>query len=190
MQIEITYPERSKRSRFMVRLLRVLEWASLAAAVICPIVNYFVGGKAWSVVVLWGLYMFWQLLLSPDLVDRNLISQTVKGIWHICILLGLIDRLLSPGWASFVIPIVAFSGIILTVIFYLADRRTQRQNAMPMIWLILFSLAFAVASMLGLLKLNWPMMVLGGLSVTVSVLGLAAFHKDLFLELKKRFHTS
>ncbi len=188
MQVKLTYPEKTKRSRWIEKTGKVLEWLSLAAVIICPITNYYVGGKAWSAVVVWAVYSFWSIILSPDIVERNLISQTVKIIWRVCVLLALIDLCLSHGWADFVIPIIAFSGLLLISIIYLADYNKQRQNAMPMIWLFLFSLIFSIASLLGWLKLNWPMMVLGGISSAFSILGAIAFHKDLALELKKRFH--
>ena len=188
MQIDLIYPERTKRSRRIEKIGKVLEWLSLAACVICPIVNYYVGGKAWSVVVIWAVYSFWSLILSPDIVERNMISQTAKVIWKASVLLGLIDYCLAPGWADFVIPIIGFSGLLFVAVIYLADYKRQRQNAMPMIWLFIFALAFSIASLLGWLKLNWPMMVLGGISSVLSILGAVAFHGDLALELKKRFH--
>ena len=188
MQINLTYPERTKRSRWLEKTGKILEWLSLAACIICPIINYYVGGKWWSVVVVWAVYTFWSLVLSPDIVERNMISQTVKFIWKVCILLALIDICLAPGWADFVIPIIGFSGLLFIAIIYMADYNKQRQNAMPMIWLFIFALVFSVAAILGLIKLNWPMMVLGGISSALSILGAIAFHKDLSLELKKRFH--
>lgn len=188
MQVDLIYPERTKRSRRIEKIGKILEWLSLAACIICPIVNYFVGGKWWSVVVIWSVYSFWSLVLSPDIVERNVISQTVKVIWKAAVLLWLIDFCLAPGWAEFVIPILGFSGLLFIAIIYIADYNKQRQNAMPMIWMFIFALIFSVSSLLGWLKLNWPMMVLGGTSSVLSILGAIAFHKDLSLELKKRFH--
>ena len=188
MQVKRTYPERTKRSRWLEKTGKVLEWLSLAACVICPIVNAFVGGKWWSLVVIWAVYSFWSVVLSPDIVERNMISQTFKIIWKVCVLLGLIDLCLAPGWAHFVIPIIWFSGLLFITVVYLADYNKQKQNAMPMIWMFILAIVFSVAALLGWLNLNWPMMAMGGIASALSILGAIAFHKDLWLELKKRFH--
>lgn len=188
MQIKLTYPARTEKSKFLERAGTVLEWLSLIACVSCPIVNYFVGGKWWAVIVVWSVYAFWSLILSPDIVERNIISQTVKALLFIAVLLALIDYFLAPGWAHFVIPILGSSGLLFTSAAYMIDFNRQRQNAMPMIWLFLYSLVFSEVSFLGLIRLSWPVKVLGGLSCALIILGVIAFRADLALELKKRFH--
>ena len=188
MDNRLIYPVRTERVKLLETVGKIMEWLSLATCIACPIVNYFVGGKWWSAVVVWAVYSFWSIVLSPDMVERNMISQTVKVLWRTAVLLALIDHFLAPGWAHFVIPILGFSGLLITSVTYLADFNRQRQNAMPMIWLFLFSLAFSVAALLGWIQLNWPMMVLGGSSSALIILGVIAFREDLLLELKKRFH--
>ena len=78
MKVDITYPPVEKRRQRKKKLIRAAGWLMLLAAVICPVVNLAVGGKAWSLIVLMGLYMTWTLVLSPDLVEYNRISQFIK----------------------------------------------------------------------------------------------------------------
>nr|MCR5004871.1 hypothetical protein [Clostridiales bacterium] len=131
----------------------------------------------------------WDLFVSPDVIEYSLIRQTSKAILFIAVLQALIDQLLVPGWAGFVIPISGAAALILTAIFFAIDVHTQKQNMMPMIWLILLSLLFFGATFIGWPELNWPMIVLGSVAAVLAVLGLILFHKEVWLELKKRFHT-
>ena len=60
---------------------------------------------------------------------------------------------------------------------------------MPLIWEILFALVAFLVLFLEMDKLNWPMITMGGLASIMAVTGLIAFHKEIWRELKKRFHT-
>ncbi len=91
MNIKITYPAVEKRRLERQKFLHILRWPYLAVAIACPIVNYCVGGKAWSIIVLMGMYMAWKLVLSPDLVEYNRLSQTIKVLILSCGMLALID---------------------------------------------------------------------------------------------------
>ena len=80
MEIKITYPYIEKNSLIRRRLLEAIEWLVLLAAFVCPIINIAVGGKAWSIIVLMSLYMIHSLILSPDLVEYNRMSQVIKFV--------------------------------------------------------------------------------------------------------------
>lgn len=189
MNIEIIYPEVKKKTIFLAHLRNALRWIFSTAIIACPIINLAVGGKAWSVVVIWAILGVWNLLVSPDTIEYSLIRQTVKAVLFLSVLGILIDRLLAPGWAGFVIPLLASAALLLTAIFFAIDIHTQKQNMMPMIWLILLALAFFIAAVIGWPELNWPMIVLGSVSSALTILGVVLFHKEIWLELKKRFHT-
>ena len=68
MDFEIVYPHIKKHSIAMVYVRTVFGLLFLAAAAVCPVVNLILGGKAWSVLVLWSLYMVWTLVLRQPLV--------------------------------------------------------------------------------------------------------------------------
>ena len=75
MNIKITYPQVSKKKQTLRNIINILKILSIIAVIACPIVNIATGGKAWSLVVLMSIYMVWTLVLSPDLVEYNRISQ-------------------------------------------------------------------------------------------------------------------
>jgi Na+/H+-translocating membrane pyrophosphatase len=190
MQIKIVYPKTSKEAMQRNRMLKLIKWPFLLAAYLCPTLNLYFGGSAWSVIVLWALWMLWSLLLSPDLVEYNRISQTVKFIEYCCILMILIDVLLSQGWAADVVYIVCFSSLILTAILFFTDLNKQKQNMLPMLLLMAVSIA---ASIIGLTlwkgKIMWPALLAGLLAVALALACFSVLGKDFLVEFKKRFHT-
>lgn len=189
MDIKITYPSPKKQRVRREAFLAIAKWPMIAAAIICPVINFLVGGKAWSVIVLMGLYMVWTLAFSIDLVEYNRISQCIKYTFQICIMLVLIDVCLVSGWASFVVPIVAFVGLSLAVILFLTDISRQKQNLFPILTFIAFSFvgaAIAAYFYEGYTRLVFAItsaMALVWLIVCISVLGV-----DFVRELKRRFH--
>jgi len=187
MKVDIIYPRISRKKQVFLRLRYVCRWCFLASAAACCAVNLCVGAPWWSLVVIWSLWSVWNCVLTPDMIERNLISQTVKGLWHVCILLALINGLLAPGWAQFVIPIVGFAAMTATTVFFFMDMRAQRQNIMPLIWLVLAGLVCFACASLGWLDMNWPMIVLGSISAALALTGILAFPRQLWQELKKRF---
>ena len=189
MDIKITYPTPPKQRMRREAFLAVARWPMIAAAIVCPVINFFIGGKAWSVIVLMGLYMVWTLALSTDLVEYNRISQCIKYTFQICIMLVLIDMCLVSGWATFVVPIVAFTGLSLAVILFLTDISRQKQNLFPILTFIVLSfVGAAVAAHFyeGYIRMIFAItsaMALVWLIVCICVLG-----NDFLRELKRRFH--
>lgn len=189
MKVEITYPPVSRRKFQRKKLLEIVRWPCLAAAVACPAVNLITGGRAWSVVALMALYMLWTLVLSPSLVEYNRISQVIRLIACSCILLGLIDWLLAPGWVLTVIPIVCFGGLAVAGTLFYTDLERQKRNMGPMLFLILASIA---GSALGLTlwreAWRWTLWVMGALAVALLIACAATLGSDFRRELKRRFH--
>ena len=188
MNVEMIYPEVPRHDMFLLKLRRVLRLVFLLAIIVCPIVNIAVGGKAWSAVVVWCILIAWNIFVSPDVIEFGLMRQGVKMVLFAAVLQILIDQLLIPGWAGFVIPLFGTGALIFTAVIFVTDIHTQKQNMMPMIWLIFLALIFFIMAQIGWPELNWPMIVLGSTAWLLTFLGVIIFHKDLLLELKKRFH--
>lgn len=189
MKPKITYPPVEKRKLQRKQFLRIIQWPVLFAVVASPIVNLAVGGKAWSLVVLLSIYMAWSLILSPDLVEYNRISQTIKTISFSCSLLALIDILLSPGWAINVVPIVCFGGLVISGTLFFTDIERQKQNMLPLLLLIVLAIIASVIG-LGILKTTtkWPFIAMGGTALTLLSACIITLRGDFLRELKRRFH--
>ncbi len=190
MKLSITYPALGKRRLQRRKLLSIIRWPLGFAALICPVLNLVTGGKAWSLIVLMSIYMFWTLILSPDLVEYNRISQSIKLIACTCILLTLIDVLLAPGWAIEVVPIVCFCGLTVSGILFFTDLERQKQNMLPMLLLIFFAMAGAgIGLCLWHEESRWALAVMGTFAFILLIACAAALGRDFIRELQKRFHT-
>jgi len=188
MDIKIVYPLVSKKKRTAPALKAVTKWTFLITAYTCLICNLYSGGKAWSIVVLWSLWFLWSFLFAPDMVEYNRISQASKLLAYACILLILINVLLAPGWASFVVPVICFGGLLFIALLFFTDFEKQRQNMMPMIWLLTGSILMIVLSLAGWPEMSWPMIAMGATAFGILVLCFAVMGRNLPLEFRKRFH--
>lgn len=188
MEIKSAYPPGPPRLNRRSKLRTVCGCCFLLAALACVIVNLCVGGKAWCAVAVWSLWMVWSTLLSPALVENNMISQNVRLMINICILLILIDLTISPGWASFVIPIVCFGMLVALGVIFFINVSKQKQNMMPMLWVIGGALLAAIWAMFGFSLRNWPIIVLGSTAAALLIATTVILRSQLLDELKKRFH--
>lgn len=188
MKIKITYPKVSPKIIKHQRLINFVKWPLLIAVVICPIINLITGGKAWSLVVLMSIYMAWDLVISRDLVEYNRISQFVKLITLTSLLLITIDIFLAPGWALEAVPILIFSGLIVTSVLFFTDIERQKQNIFPFLFLILLSI---FSSIVGLSfyheKDSWPLTVMGAVALFLLITLNITLKENIINELKKGF---
>lgn len=188
MKIKITYPKVSPKIIKHQRLINFMKWPLLIAVVICPIINLINGGKAWSLVVLMSIYMTWDLVISRDLVEYNRISQFVKLITLTSLLLITIDVFLAPGWALEAVPILIFSGLIVTSVLFFTDIERQKQNIFPFLFLILLSI---FSSIIGLSfyheKDSWPLTVMGAVALFLLITLSITLKENIINELKKGF---
>lgn len=188
MKIKITYPKVSPKIIKHQRLINFMKWPLLIAVVICPIINLITGGKAWSLVVLMSIYMAWDLVISRDLVEYNRISQFVKLITLTSLLLITIDVFLAPGLALDAVPILIFSGLIVTSVLFLTDIERQKQNIFPFLFLILLSI---FSSIVGLSfyheKDSWPLTVMGIVALFLLITLSITLKENIINELKKGF---
>ncbi len=188
MKIKITYPKVSPKIIKHQRLINFMKWPLLIAVVICPIINLITGGKAWSLVVLMSIYMAWDLVISRDLVEYNRISQFVKLITLTSLLLITIDIFLAPGLALDAVPILIFSGLIVTSVLFFTDIERQKQNIFPFLFLILLSI---FSSVIGLSfyheKDSWPLTVMGAVALFLLITLSITLKENIINELKKGF---
>lgn len=187
MKLEPNYPKPSRRASRRLGVIRWCRWPFLAAALCCPLINLCTGGKSWSVVVLWTMWMAWSDLFSPTMVDYNRTNQSIRLIVQCCILLFLIDWLLAPGWALLVVPVVAAGGLMVAAILYFSDFARQRQNVAPLLLLCIVCLLYA-AGFLAAQRSSWSVITLESVSVVLLIALIASSGKELLRSLQKYFH--
>lgn len=190
MRVKITYPQPEKERLVQQKVIDTLKWPFLFTAYICPVINIVTGGKAWSVIVLWSLWIIWSSVISPTLVEYNRISQFIKPVVNACVLLILIDLLLAPGWAVEVVPIVCFCALTVTGLLFFTDIERQKQNMLPMLLLIASSIICAAAGlMIWHGENSWALAVMGAFAFALLVACFMTLGTDFVRELRKRFHT-
>ena len=196
MNINITYPELSKKKATRAKLIRILRLPFIISAIACPIVNVAVGGIAWSIIALFGLNIIWNMFVAIDLIEYNRTSQFIKLITYSIIMLILIDIFITPTvtWGSFVIPIVTFSGLVVAAILFFTDFERQRHNLMPLLVIDIICLVAAVIMVLvikyqGLDMVLWPYITMGGVSLAILVSLILSMKGGFFGELKRRLHS-
>ena len=195
MNINVTYPELSKKKATRAKLIRILRLPFIIVAIACPIVNIATGGVPWSVIALFGLNTIWNMVVAIDMIEYNRTSQFIKFITYSIIMLILIDTLITPGinWGSFVIPIVTFSALVAAAVLFFTDFERQRHNLMP---LLIIDLICIVASVVMICIICyqamdmalWPYITMGGVSLALLISLMLSMKGGFFGELKRRFH--
>ena len=189
MQIKNTYPETTRSTRNRRKLLTVLRWPFIISALASLIVNLVIGGPLWSIIVIFSLYAIWDMILSPDLIEYNRTSQSVKTLFFSITLLALIDIFIVKILAPFVIPIVCFGGLAVCDVLFFSNMEKQKHNMMYLLNFIFLSIiGSSLALWLGKDVQKWPYIVLLGLSVTSLLALIIVLKQDFKLEFKRRFH--
>ena len=189
MHVKNTYPSIKKDRTRRRTVLSVFRWPFIVSAIASAIVNICTGIPLWSVIVVFSLYVVWDMFISPDLVEYNIISQSVKGLMYACILLALIDIVLVNGFALHVIPIVGFGGLAVCAILFLSNIKTQKYNMIPLINFIFVSMiGSAIALYFHHGVEDWPFIVLLGLSVVFLFVLIIVLRDDFRREFQKNFH--
>ena len=186
--IRIEYSDKKKSSLFMFWFKSLLKWIMALGIVTCPIVNHLTGGPLWSVVADVAMVFFWIEVLSPDLLENNMLRQVFKLGSFAIIETTLIGIFLSPGWLGFVLPIIGFGILLISVLLFVINLDKHRNCIMPLILETLIALVAFIVMVNITEQLNWPMITLGAVSSFVAFTGLVIFHKDIWVELRKRLH--
>lgn len=188
MTAETIYPAWGRRGRRRILLRRAARVLIPLAAAVCVTIDLCTGGKPWSPVAVWALWMLRRLVILPENVERTPLYILSGTIEYTGVLLVLIDVLLKPGWAWFVVPLLFGAGLLAAVTVYLSGRGAYRQSALPLIRHTGVVCVWFILAAAGVLPMLWPTVVLGCLALT-SIAVLLVFRRDVLLEMRKRFHT-
>lgn len=182
------YPLITKKQRRRQQLAYVLDQVLFTAILLSILVNLASGGPPWCLIVVLGVFTFHTMVVSPDLLEYNRISQTIKAVILLSILLILID-LLYPGWAGVATSVLLCCGIVLSAALFFSDFRRQRENLFPFLWLLIVALARALS---GITSTSGPIrasfVLMAALSLILVLLFILFLRKDCLRELRCRFH--
>lgn len=189
MRVHITYPPGTPQSFWRRNRQALWRSAFVLAGYLCLIINLLTGGRAWSLIVIGGLMTFWVTFVYQPQVEATPIKKLCDTALAVCLYLLLLDSVVGDGWRGFVVPIVFFAELIVTGGYFLLFFHKRKRDFLPLFELILIGLAGTLLSLAGLKRLNWPMIVVGVVSLGLLSLSFLLFRRPLWLEIRKKFHT-
>ncbi|MEG0741717.1 MAG: DUF6320 domain-containing protein [Clostridia bacterium] len=189
IDIRINYPDIRKDSFWKRNRADINRLAFAYLSLVCFLINLCLGGTAWSLIVIGGLAVFYTAFLYRPLVEHTLIKKLSDVSIAVCLYLFLLEAVIGGQWANFVVPVVFFG--ILTVIgtLYLVFFQKQKRNFLPLFELAVGGLISVVCALVGFIKLEWPQIVVGAVSLALVVISAAAYSQPICLEFRKKFHS-
>ena len=189
MRVHATYPPNTPQSFWRRNRQALWRSAFVLTGYLCLIINLLTGGRAWSLIVIGGLMTFWVTFVYQPQVEATPIKKLCDTALAVCLYLLLLDSVVGGGWRGFVVPIVFFAVLIVTGGYFLLFFHKRKRDFLPLFELILIGLAGTLLSLAGLKRLNWPMIVVGVVSLGLLSLSFLLFRRPLWLEIRKKFHT-
>ena len=113
-----------------------------------------------------------------------------KVTFYIVVLLILIDRFLSSGWAETVIPIVLFADLLVMFVLFFALYDRKDRHLISVVLLGLFNLVSIPYSIHSWPIENWIAFSFQIASMALFIVMLLANRKELVYEIKARFATN
>lgn len=189
MNINYTYPKPKRKKQIRRSLKIVTRYLFIFSGFITLTLNAIVGGSAWSLVVVYSMYFAWNSFINTDLVEYNLISQSIKFIANSCILLILLSIIykVTPLIEN-VVPYIAITSVIVMSILYLSDMERQKRNLFPILLFVFVTVVAAGIYVITPTYNDWEMPVMGIMSLSFLILCLMSLRGEFLRELRKRFH--
>lgn len=190
MEMKNVYPDNLKnKGRGLLITRKVFAFILWIGAIASVIVNLSTGKPWWCAVVCVSVFAVHRLLLSPQLVERNMIGLFINLASYASLVLLSIGLTLSEGWDMFVIPIVCAGTILICTLLFLFDTEGQKNSVHSS---AVLSFICTVAFLIGFLNLEGRDKLVMGICSLVSAASLIVYgsvlRTDFFREFKRRFH--
>ena len=188
MQVHVTYPELRPHSFWARNRRELMRSLFVFLAYACAMVNLCVGGKPWALAVIGGLAVLWIIVLYKPLVENTAIKKIADAGSAVCLYLFLLDWIFGGNWSGFVAPIVFFSDMIIAGTYFLAYFKKEKRNFLPLLELSLGGLVAIFCGLVGWSRVDWPLIVVGAVSLTLVVLTVALHFRAIGNEVLKKIH--
>jgi len=187
MKIENDYPKIKRKINKLLLIRKIVLLIFLISIITVVIVNLATGGKLWMLYVIGAEIIFYFAFLNYPLIDNTLVKRITVVLFLICAYLYLIDFINNTKWSYFVISILAFSIILIQLlIFFLSFY--QKKKLIPIFITTIGSTIYFILSIFKVVEINWPIIVLGILSLTTLLMLFIFYYKTVIIELKKYFN--
>ena len=188
MQVHVTYLALSAHSFWHRNSRELIRGLFVMLGYACGLVNILTGGVPWSLAAIGGLAVFWIAVLYKPLVENTVIKKITDVGCAVCLYLFLLDWIFGGNWSGFVAPIVFFADLIIAGTYFLAYFKKEKRNFLPLFELSLAGLVAIFCGMVGWSKLDWPLIVVGSVSLGLVVLTIALHFRVIWVEFSKKIH--
>ena len=187
MKIENDYAKiKTKINKFLL-VRKIIMLIFLISIITVVIVNLAVGGKLWMLYVIGGEVIIYFAFLNYPLVDNSLVKRLTVTLFLACAYLYLIDFINDTKWSYFVIGIVAFSIILIQLLIFFLGINYQKKKLIPLFITSICSTIYFVLSLFKVVEINWPIIVLGSLSLATLLMLFVFYYKSVTIEVRKYF---
>ncbi len=180
------YTLKKQRSAFYRRLLL---FVSLAAILVCSLINILTGGRLWSIYVTASVLCFW-LFIDFSAFQHSWLRATLRCTFAGALFVFVVDVLDGHlDWSSsWVLPAVFFSITLLLTVFIIAKPLRLHDFMFYLLTMAFFGLALVVGGIVGLFSPVLPAYI-GAAYQLLTILALSVFSdRSMGSELKKRLH--
>lgn len=187
MNIKIDYPKIKNKVNRFIRFERIMLIIFAISIVTCVTVNLCVGGKKWMLYVIGGEIIFYYVFLNKPLIDNTFIKKITITTLLICGYLYLIDFINDTDWSYLVIGIILFSIIIIQLFMFFIEFNYQKKKFIPLFLTSIGGIIYLTLAIIGVVEINWAIIVFGSLGVVSLFILLFAYHKIVIRDLIKYF---
>lgn len=188
MQVHVTYPELTPHSFWRRNRRELMRGLFAFVAYACGLVNIAIGGRPWALAAIGGLLVLWIMFFYRPLVENTVIKKLTDVGGAVCLYLFLLDGIFGGNWSGFVAPIVFFADLTIAGTYFLAYFNKEKRNFLPLFELTLAGFVAIFCGLVGWRKLDWPLIVVGSVSLALVVLTAALHWKEIRVEFGKKMH--
>lgn len=188
MKIDNDYPQIKSEVHKFLKFRKITLIIFLLSIIVSTIVNLSVGGKKWMFYVIGGEIVFYYAFLNKPLIDNSFVKRFTVVVFIICAYLYMIDIIENTNWSYFVINIIAFSIIVIQLLLFFIEVKSQKKKFIPLFLTSVGSVIFCILAITNVVEINWPVIVLGSLGI-FSLLILFVFYRKIIIKDLKKYYS-
>ena len=188
MIIENDYPKIHKKVNKYLLIRNIILIVFIVSFITALTVNLIVGGKLWSLYVLFGELIFYYAFLDKPLIDNQLLRRLSILLGIVIAYLYTIDKINNTEWSYIVINILAFCLLLLQLVFFFTNYSYHKNKIIIIFFTSLASCIFCLLAIVSVIPINWAVIVTGSIGLFNLIFLFTIYYKVTVLEIKKYFN--
>lgn len=186
MKVRHIYPTILQQTDYYRIMRQGIGYSFLIAGILCFVINFFVKGPFWSLIVGWCLLGIWNMVFSLRLLEYSLFTHFIRLVFYIVGLLICLDFVFDIEALNIVIPIVLFGALVIFFILYYAaiSKRDRNITSILSLGLVQIVSIFFVRRLSGVFLILFY--VFHAATVVLLVVLILLNWKDFLFEVKTR----